>query len=660
MDSKNKQMIVDYINSQRGKKVGDEVVKKALLDAGWNEEEISTAFAELDRKGASSTADSPLEPAPPLKERVSAPESGPGAPGNGALSGRWETPELGSVGTQEGNDVNTGAASGVVSAQQIALPNNIKAGASGNHSTESASGGKDEWARNSFGSAKYIFGVAIIAFAVGAASVLAYLALSTGFGGKPNDMSKEEIITEAVVSYMRASSLKNSTLVSFSINDMFGIEGFINGYYEFAEDVFDTKISGDFGGDFRFKDGGMTMELGAEGEFRVINGVLYVNLSKVPEVPYYLADLSHMEDNWVSVDLNEEISEQREGELRGLINKSDEFIKLVEDHGVRVIELAQEEGFLTIESSVVDGDHIFDLDLDLQVLPSFLRALAEMVPDEEYSFILKEMAVEMDEEWEEIESSVDIENGHVVPFRLAVDRKTGDIKEISTNLSIKVKANETLESFFNIKDGLGVNILIVSEFSDMNGSFEVESPDGSIPFDEIISALMDDINDQVDHEFNDTSQHTTQLSQSDRVQGAAIRSDLAQMRAQAQLYTGEDGFSGVCNDGDTGLVGLLDSVDSMSSDWECKDSREQWAAWAELKSEAGYWCVDYTGFSGPANQPPGGVTECPQLEGLTEISYSVGTDSFPVNREWLDILIQGIDSSLIRSALRVGAGWFSW
>lgn len=106
----------------------------------------------------------------------------------------------------------------------------------------------------------------------------------------------------------------------------------------------------------------------------------------------------------------------------------------------------------------------------------------------------------------------------------------------------------------------------------------------------------------------------------DRARDATIQSELGQMRAQAQLYiptaAGDSGFMGVCSNADTGLDRLLSSVNEITTA-HCNDSQNEWAAWAQLRSDdTAYWCVDYTGFSGRVTDSttldPATTIECPQ------------------------------------------------
>jgi prepilin-type N-terminal cleavage/methylation domain-containing protein len=82
---------------------------------------------------------------------------------------------------------------------------------------------------------------------------------------------------------------------------------------------------------------------------------------------------------------------------------------------------------------------------------------------------------------------------------------------------------------------------------------------------------------------------------------AKVKSQLANARAQAEIYfddpaTGNQSYRGVCDSGNTGNISAL-VYDTSFMDPGCGDDATAWAAWAQLKSTTGYWCVDSTGFS---------------------------------------------------------------
>jgi prepilin-type N-terminal cleavage/methylation domain-containing protein len=79
---------------------------------------------------------------------------------------------------------------------------------------------------------------------------------------------------------------------------------------------------------------------------------------------------------------------------------------------------------------------------------------------------------------------------------------------------------------------------------------------------------------------------------------AAIKSSLANMRAQAEIYydaNGTDGYEGVCTESD-GILSMVTSVEGMTGTSDCQDATTTWAVSALLKTaDAGTWCVDSTG-----------------------------------------------------------------
>jgi prepilin-type N-terminal cleavage/methylation domain-containing protein len=84
---------------------------------------------------------------------------------------------------------------------------------------------------------------------------------------------------------------------------------------------------------------------------------------------------------------------------------------------------------------------------------------------------------------------------------------------------------------------------------------------------------------------------------------AAIKSNLANMRAQAELYydSNSSSYLGVCNTDLTNVKSLSDSIAAVDaaggSATDCNDEVGGWAAISTLKS-TGNWCVDSTGYSG--------------------------------------------------------------
>lgn len=96
-------------------------------------------------------------------------------------------------------------------------------------------------------------------------------------------------------------------------------------------------------------------------------------------------------------------------------------------------------------------------------------------------------------------------------------------------------------------------------------------------------------------------------SSRDKGSDAAIKQDLANLRAQAELFysnnanTYTTGGSGTPDTlcGDSVFMKAQDAINiQAASPFVCHSSNTAWAASAGLKAAGGYWCVDNTGASG--------------------------------------------------------------
>ena len=97
---------------------------------------------------------------------------------------------------------------------------------------------------------------------------------------------------------------------------------------------------------------------------------------------------------------------------------------------------------------------------------------------------------------------------------------------------------------------------------------------------------------------------------------AAVKSNLNNMRAQAELWYADhnDAYTGACAD-TTGL-GLKKSQDAAEAaggnGGACADASQTYVAWAGLKGTAtDAWCVDNTSVSKQITKPTGAITSCP-------------------------------------------------
>ncbi len=92
---------------------------------------------------------------------------------------------------------------------------------------------------------------------------------------------------------------------------------------------------------------------------------------------------------------------------------------------------------------------------------------------------------------------------------------------------------------------------------------------------------------------------------------AAIKANLANVRAQAELVYDTDGdYDDVCTNATvTAAVAAAGSASGTTAD--CNDSASAWAAGVALKTAGQFWCVDSTGASKQTAADLGTGTVCP-------------------------------------------------
>lgn len=99
----------------------------------------------------------------------------------------------------------------------------------------------------------------------------------------------------------------------------------------------------------------------------------------------------------------------------------------------------------------------------------------------------------------------------------------------------------------------------------------------------------------------------------DKGADAAIKSNLNNARAQAELYydNQDRSYDGVC-DATDGIDKMKDSADSSSEAVACNDSATDWAMSAQMMSDATtYYCVDSTGAARMISSGIGSAVVCP-------------------------------------------------
>jgi len=79
---------------------------------------------------------------------------------------------------------------------------------------------------------------------------------------------------------------------------------------------------------------------------------------------------------------------------------------------------------------------------------------------------------------------------------------------------------------------------------------------------------------------------------------AAVKSGMANMRAQAELYydTNNQSYANVCSSSTAGIAVMMAAATTTAKTGQCYDAAGSWAAWADLQN-GGYWCVGSSGAS---------------------------------------------------------------
>ncbi len=91
---------------------------------------------------------------------------------------------------------------------------------------------------------------------------------------------------------------------------------------------------------------------------------------------------------------------------------------------------------------------------------------------------------------------------------------------------------------------------------------------------------------------------------------AAVKSGLANMRAQAELYYdgNTQSYLGVCTEPQ--FAAMLASATTTGGSGACFDDANSWAASAALKGAGGFWCVGNSGASKAVGAQVATSTDC--------------------------------------------------
>ncbi len=429
-------------------------------------------------------------------------------------------------------------------------------------------------------------------------------------------MSKEEKIANAFFFQEEFESTTMNTEMNLSIEEMFNFGLSADLYISNDEKITDFLMSALFNMDVMFKEKGLTFEADTEVETRLVEGVYYVRINKVPEIPFSAEDLSFFEGKWMHINLLEELSEQDIKEIENQFSSIKESNKKRHKDWINYLEFIQKNEFLKIsELNKNRNNYTYKLEFDIEKIPTLLRDIADNFPEKPEAKTLREIALEIERNWVEFEKIVIMKDGYILPVVVEIDRKTGYLLGLHLDLEFKVVTGDMGEFLSGEEDQFNVKFSLQNTFSDFGKEKKVDIPENSASFEEVMS-------EKVSEEGGSFQQK--------RATDASIKSELGQMRAQAYLYSADtQSYTGVCTDENMGLLNLYTSVQERTNGYsECNDSADQWASWAQLVGSDDFWCVDYRGFLGElTTEPVSGDTECPTTSEEAFISNSFNLSS---------------------------------
>lgn len=443
MEDKNKKILKNYISSQRERGVKDEDLKNALLEAGWEEENILMEFNELDRetsflKKKERGLGNEVNREEKLEEPIQVSEDN--------RKEEKEKPEMHQK-KKDSQPVKKTEPMGVYSFQKPYKNLNVIKEVDEsfpNKKTPLSSGSGESFFRVSLV-------VVITVVIMGCISVAAYYILQDILGEEElKNLSKEDVITEALVSYMKDRSVHHKTKSTFSIGEILEIKATAAGFIQKEEGVMNPYVKTDFDIEIKIKEEDLEKKMDMAGNFILVEGVFYVYFDHGLNIPF-VNQTSLLEDKWISFEKNKDLNVlEREGNQVG-VGFDNEIIKVAERYGSDFFKKAQESDFMKIRP-VTHGEDFYRYEIDLypEKTSSFVRSLTEALPFGAHKKSVMEFADEIEKEWQRIEHEMETDET-VIYLELNIEKETKQIGSLSINFegfSVTLKEEKAPLSFY--------------------------------------------------------------------------------------------------------------------------------------------------------------------------------------------------------------------
>ncbi len=342
-------------------------------------------------------------------------------------------------------------------------------------------------------------------------------------------------------------------------------------------------------------------------ELRVVDGSVYAMLTKAPNLGFF--SLKPFENKWIVYPYKAQDGNVISDPLfsqAGIDSQS--LSELTDDQKQKLADITRKASFIKVTNKhlpeMVEGvfSYHFEFDLDHQGIIAYI----------------KEMTVYLD--------SIN-ENSTKLAFTSNIDDKLFDaIKNfhgeawigLFDKLPHKLTINTEIKNPDKSQEGLA-KISIVSNYTNWNKPITVETPKDTTTIEKLMSSVMGGMfggelgsTDMMSEPYDSsTSVGSSDPLTAARIKGtiAAVKSTLSSMRAQAELFYDNNGYSykGFCSSkGQYGADILFKELPSNTT-YKCNDSDMSWAAWSQL-STGEYLCVDSTGLSNSVTVLPKGTS----------------------------------------------------
>jgi hypothetical protein len=338
-------------------------------------------------------------------------------------------------------------------------------------------------------------------------------------------------------------------------------------------------------------------DLHASIDTRMIDGTVYLNLTKAPSIPFL--PLTQIENKWFSFS-------SKEGQSSSLPIDGSLLKSLTEEQKQHLYDLGQKAHIAMItkhlSSETVNGtlSYHYQFDIDRAGLKAYLTEIANYMQE-----VDKDDPRLANFDTTTIPKSISdfIDSIHDFSGELWIGVFNHSLEKVSLVASVGDSAHPEIGD---------AKVLMTLSTTDWNKPVTVEVPANSVPFETFMAGLFggpDPSQDMIPCIPGPGAPCSESQEAPANAKDAAIQAGLKNMRAQGDLYSGNNAsnYKGACSADSSvnhvkGLYSIAKSLPA-GTDYHCRDSAASYVAWAKL-STGQYFCVDSTNYTKLMPQAP--------------------------------------------------------